>query len=288
MQSFNKQLLPALGVGLSFRAECAGDIIDHIDSFDFLEVIVETAFSGLLPDSFYTDVVGRVPVTAHGVGLSLGSLDEICVQKEHLALVAGEVERLKSPWFSEHLSFTKVQDVDAGQLLPLQRSKGMMHLVSQKIKSVAAMTSVPVLIENIAYYFDIPGDEMDEAEFVAGVAELADCGILLDVNNLYANSINHGFDATSFVDRLPESRVVEVHVAGGETIDDLYIDTHGHPVNQPVFELLEYVCRTKSPKAVVLEREKNIPSIDILVEEIESIKSIWEKANRHLSFKQRA
>ncbi|WDE02278.1 DUF692 domain-containing protein [Thalassomonas actiniarum] len=275
---FDKARLPMLGVGLSFRTEIAQEIVEQIDSFDFLELIVETAFAGILPDDFYEQVVGRVPVTAHGVSASLGSLDEARIDDGHLERVKAELARLRCPWFSEHLAFTKAQQVDAGQLLPLQRSQATVDFVAQKIRHMAEAVGIPVLIENIAYYFNIPGAEMDEAEFLTRVIEAADCGLLLDINNLYANCLNHGLDPMAFIDSLPADRVVEIHLAGGEEIEDVYIDTHGHAVNQAVFDLFAYACRTKAPKAVVLEREKNIPSIDELIEEIQAIKSVWQQS----------
>ncbi|MBE0420548.1 DUF692 domain-containing protein [Pseudoalteromonas nigrifaciens] len=274
---FDKQTLPTLGVGLSFRTEIAQEIINNIEAFDFFELIVETAFTGLLPENFYRDVVGNVPVISHGVTSSLGSLDETRVDSSHINKVKAELTRLRSPWFSEHLAFTKALNVDAGQLLPLQRSESIVTYVAKKIKHMASELGVPILIENLAYYFDIPGNEMDEADFLINVLEEADCGLLLDINNLYANCLNHDLDPVSFIERLPEKRVIEVHMAGGEIIDGVYIDTHGHAISPRVFELLDYVCRTKKPKAVVLEREKNIPSIDNLINEINAIKTIWNQ-----------
>lgn len=274
---FDKRQLPVLGVGLSFRTEMADAIYAHLEEFDFLEVIVDTAFWGLLHPDFYSRAVGRLPVVAHGVNASLGSLDEAKVDFAYLKQVRAEVARIGSPWLGEHLAFTKAAGVDAGQLLPLQRSRETIAAVAAKIRHMREAVGVPMLIENLAYYFEIPGAEMPEAEFVVGVLEEADCGLLLDVNNLYANSVNQDFDPFAFVDRIPAERVVEIHVAGGEEVEGLYIDSHGHPLNPDVLELLDYVCRTKRPNCVLLEREKNLPGIDEVVEEVRILKSIWAR-----------
>ncbi len=274
---FDKRKMPVLGVGLSFRTEMADAIYEHLEELDFLEVIVDTAFWGLLHPDFYSRAVGQLPVVAHGVNASLGSLDETRVDASYLEQVKAEVARIGSPWLGEHLAFTKAAGVDAGQLLPMQRSRETIAIVAAKIRHMRDAVGVPMLIENLAYYFEIPGAEMSEAEFVADVLEEADCGLLLDVNNLYANSVNQSFDPFAFIDRIPAERVVEIHVAGGEVVEGLYIDTHGHPLNLDVLELLDYVCRTKRPNAVLLEREKNIPGIAEIVEELRILKDIWAR-----------
>jgi uncharacterized protein (UPF0276 family) len=275
---FDKSRLPRLGVGLSFRTEMAEAIYGRLDEIDFLEVIVDTAFWGLLHPDFYARTGGRLPVVAHGVNASLGSLDRPRVEDSYLEQVATEVARLGSPWLGEHLAFTRADGVDAGQLLPLQRTEETIDFVAAKIRHMREAVGIPVLIENLAYYFEIPGAEMSEAEFVCGVLEAADCGLLLDVNNLYANGLNQDFDPIDFADRIPADRVVEIHVAGGEDVDGLYIDTHGHPVGEGVMALLEHVCRTKQPNAVVLEREKNLPEIGTVMDELVAIRAVWERS----------
>jgi uncharacterized protein len=277
MFGIDKTSLPTLGVGLSFRNEIAADLYDRLDELDLLEIIVDTAFSGILDERFYDRTKARLPVVGHGIDASLGSLGENRVDAAYVARVAAEVRRMESPWYSEHLAFTRAGGVDAAQLLPLQRTAETVAFVAAKLRDFGDALGVPLLIENIAYYFDLPGAEMDEAGFIVDIARAAGCGLLLDLNNLHANSLNHGFDAYTYLDALPADLVVEVHVAGGQYRDGLYIDTHGHPVSPEVCALLEEVCRTKRPKAVILEREKNLPPIDVLLAEVAMLKTIWAR-----------
>ena len=147
-----------------------------------------------------------------------------------------------------------------------------------KIRAARNYLGRPFLIENIAYYFKIPGNSMTEAQFILRVLELADCGMLLDVNNVYANCRNHGDDAYRFIEQMPAERVVELHLAGGQMRDDLYIDTHGHPVCAEVWGLLEYAVASKQPKAVILEREQNLTSIQATIAEVRQARAIWRAA----------
>jgi uncharacterized protein (UPF0276 family) len=185
-------------------------------------------------------------------------------------------------WFSEHLSFTQYRDVDTGQLQPVQFSEWNLRFLARKIRKMSRIFGRPVLIENSAYYYTIPGSTLGEAEFIARLLAEAQCGLLLDVNNLYANALNHNYDPHRFIDCMPTHAVVEIHVAGGEMRGGVYIDTHGHPVNDNVLELLEYAVTTKRPNGVVLEREKNFPPIGQILEEVRTLKEIWYRADRRL------
>jgi uncharacterized protein len=273
--ALDKSALPVLGVGLSFRNEIAHELYAHLDKIDFMEIIVDAAFSGVLDENFYDQVVSRVPVIAHGIDASLGSLELPYVDADYSQRVAAEIQRLQSPWYSEHLAFTRAGGIDAGQLLPVQRTRQMIDFLTPKLCAFGLVLQVPLLIENIAYYFDLPGAEMDEAEFLVEIARRTGCGLLLDLNNLHANCLNHKLDAFAYLDAIPAELVVEVHVAGGEFQEGIYIDTHGHPVNRQVCDLLEYVCRFKRPNSVVLEREKNLPPIEVLIDELAMLKEIW-------------
>jgi len=275
MMKVDKQRLTSLGVGLSFRPEIADQLYDCVEDVDCMEIILDTVLAGLIDQRFWTLVADRVPILGHGVELSIGSLGE--VNAAHIGSLAGMAAQMRCPWFSEHLAFTHSDDVEVGQLTPLQFTESNADFIARKIRVASEMLGVPLLIENIAYYFPIPGATMTECDFITRILDLAGCGMLLDVHNVYANSINHGYDARRFIDRLPAAAVVEIHVAGGAWKGDLYLDSHGHEVPPEVLDLVEYSVATKEPRAVILEREKNFPSTEALVAEVKELRKIWCK-----------
>jgi uncharacterized protein (UPF0276 family) len=275
MTRSTKQRLPSLGVGLSFRPEIAEQLYACVEEVDCMEVILDTALNGALDKKFWTQVAARVPMLGHGVEVSIGSLGEL--DTAHLGKLAEVARGMRCQWFSDHLAFTHSDDVEIGQLTPLQFTESNADFIARKIRAASEYFDVPFLIENIAYYFPIPGATMTEIDFILRILERAQCGLLLDVHNVYANSINHGYDPYQFIDRLPAAAVIEIHVAGGAWKGELYMDSHGHAVSSSVLELVDYAVATKSPRAVILEREKNFPTIDELIAEVRELRNIWRK-----------
>ena len=251
---------------MSFRADVADDIAARVDAFDFMEVIVEKSLAGLLDTPAFRLVADRVPLILHGVDASLGAIEPL--DEIHAFGVRKVIDQLDAPWFSEHLAFTRIGELNIGQLMPIELSLANARFVAAKVRRLATVVGRPILIENIAYYFKLPGSTLTELQFMLEVAELADCGMLLDINNLYANACNHREDAAAFVDALPPERVIEFHMAGGEQRGNLYIDTHAHAINHEVFALYDYAVQRLQPLAVVLEREGNLNHIDGLVAEV--------------------
>ena len=272
-----KEHLPTLGVGLSFRPEIAVGIYEHVHELDFMEVIVDNELGGALDAKFWDTVVPALPLLAHGVNTSVGSLEPL--DEAYLAKAANVARRLDCQWFSEHLAFTHCDDVEIGQLIPVQFSEENMAFIAGKIRAASRALGVPMLIENIAYYFTIPGSTLSEIDFILRILETARCGLLLDIHNLYANSINHDFDPYTFIDRVPAEAVVEIHVAGGAWYEGMYVDTHGHAISEEVLALVDYALATKQPRAIVLEREKNFPPMPLLLGEIRELRRLW---SRHL------
>jgi hypothetical protein len=279
MEFPGKDRLPRLGVGLSFRHEIATEIGEHLAEFDFLEVILDNALRGVLDERFWEGVARRRPVVGHGINSSLGSLEPL--DEGYLQRIGAMARQMQCQWFSDHLSFTRSNKLDVGQLMPVQFSEAMIAFMAGKIRSLGRQLGLPFLVENSAYYFRIPGSTLGEADFIVGLLQSAHCGLLLDVNNLYANAVNHDYDPYAFIDRLPAAAVVEIHVAGGERRGDLYVDTHGHPVTAEVLGLLDYAIATKQPNAIVLEREQNFPPMSELIDEIRAVRRLWQRHAVH-------
>jgi uncharacterized protein (UPF0276 family) len=186
------------------------------------------------------------------------------------------VESVRPPWYTDHLCFTRVPGYNLGQLTPLQFSEQSAELVVRNIRRVKERIACPLLLENIAYRFTVPGDDLSEAEFLSGVVEAADIGILLDLCNLYVNSANYGYDPYEFLERIPMDRVVQLHLAGGVKTNGLWSDTHSQPVPKEVFELMEWVLRRAPVRAALLERDSNFPSrFESLLEELAFARSLF-------------
>ena len=259
---------PHLGVGLGYRVAHHDDIVRHRDEIDFLEVISDQFL-------YATDekleamlaAASGLPLVSHSLALSVGtatSLDE-----NYVARNADFVQRINASWFSDHLSFTKVPEIDLGTLIPLWFTEEVVETVVKNIMTVkSALPDTLFLVENITYYFSMAKNEMSEAEFITRILELTGCGLLLDLENVYINSYNLKFDPYAFLDDLPLERVVQIHIAGHGAPADMILDTHDHPVSQEVWELLEYVVKRSPVRSILLERDDESPSFGGIMEEL--------------------
>ena len=201
----------------------------------------------------------RFPLVTHGVNLSVGSSDEL--NNDYLSALADLLNFIDAPWWSDHLCFTSIDGAYMHDLLPLPLSAEAVEHVSKRARQAQAAVGRPLLLENISYYMEMPGSALAETDFICQILAGADCGLLLDVNNVYVNAVNLKFDPYKFIDALPLERVVQIHVAGHSNNGELLIDTHGAPVIEPVFDLLEYVLARTEVKAIMLERDQNLSGI---------------------------
>jgi uncharacterized protein (UPF0276 family) len=276
--SFSKirESLPTLGIGLGLRRELADETIEHADQIDFLELVPENYMRlGGNARQLLDRVKGRFPLVTHGINLSVGSTDEL--NKDYLKALKSLLDEIDAPWWSDHLCFTSIDGVYMQDLLPLPFSKEAVHHISERVKRVQDYIERPFLLENISFYMYLPGNELQEADFMTQILEKSDCGLLLDVNNVYVNATNLKFDAIQFLDAIPMERTVQMHIAGHKRGKQCLIDTHGAPVIQPVYELLECVLKKVPVKAVMLERDQNFPEFHEILDELSLIRSIAEK-----------
>jgi uncharacterized protein (UPF0276 family) len=276
-----KKDLPVIGVGLGLRRELAEVTLANSETIDWLEFVPENYMGlGGLAKERLAATASRFPLVSHGVNLSIGSTDEL--NPEYLRLLKEVLDRTDSPWWSDHLCFTSVQGTYMHDLLPLPFTREAVRHIAERIKRVQDFTERPFLIENISFYMNMPGAEMTDAQFMAEILETADCGLLLDVNNVYVNSLNHKFDPYEYLKQIPLDRTVQMHVAGHKRIGEYVIDTHGAALIEPVYELLEYVLSQTTVHGVLLERDQNFPDFDELLNEIRTIKSIAAKVQPQL------
>ena len=270
---------PVNGVGLGLRRPMLDALMAEPPAgVDFMEVAPENwiGAGGQLGRKFawFTE---RFPFVAHGLSLSVGGpapLDEA-----FLARVRQFLDRHEVRAYTEHLSYTG-DDGHLYDLLPIPFTGEAVRYVAARIRRAAEIVERPIAMENVSYYA-APGSELDEIQFINAVLEEADCGLLLDVNNVYVNAINHGYDPEAFIAALPAQRIVYVHIAGHYVeAEDLRVDTHGADVSDPVWQLLDSTYARFGVLPTLLERDFNIPPWPELQRELALIRGLQEKHRR--------
>ena len=221
------------------------------------------------------------PLVSHGVSLSLGSIDPL--NERYLQELKELFTWVNPPWFSDHLCFSSVDNQYFHDLIPLPRTAETVQHVVSRIKQVQDIFQKPFLIENLTQILQCPLDSLTEAEFYTDVLEKADCGLLLDVNNVYVNSQNHNINPMAFLDNIPLVRVVQIHIAGHSQNcehQDVLIDTHGAPVADPVWDLLAWVLKRSNPCAILLERDQSFPPFQELLSELDRTRMLWTNSQK--------
>jgi hypothetical protein len=222
--------------------------------------------------------MAKWPFATHGLTMCFGRAEPF--EDRYLRNLRAFLADLGAPWHSDHLCFADVDGVFAHDLLPLPFNEDAAKLYARRIvEARAAIDCENLAFENVSYYAESPDSEMDEVSFCLEVLERADCKMLLDVNNVYVNSRNLGFDPRKWIDRIPTERVVQIHVAGHLVRDDGFrIDTHGEDVADDVYDLLEYTLTRIGPKPVLLERDGNFIPLDELLEQVRRLDAIYQRA----------
>ena len=271
----NEQHYPVHGAGLGLRRPIADKLMqDPPDDVDFMEVAPENWIhvGGLLAKKlrFFTE---RYPFLIHGLSLSIGSpapLDEQLV-RDIKAFMAEHGIRM----YSEHLSYCG-DDGHLYDLMPIPFTDDAVSYVAERVRRVQDILEQRIALENVSYY--APTDtSMSEDDFTLAVLEEADCDLMLDINNIVVNSINHGYDASAFLRRMPAKRIRYFHIAGHYVeAEDLRIDTHGAPVDAQAWSLLAEAYEKFGPVPTLLERDFNFPPIEELLDEVRRIKSLQE------------
>ncbi len=261
------------GVGINFHHHFAGDILRNIDQIDFIEVFTEKFFIKE-NDETLSKILENIPLVLHGLDLSIGSTGPLKI--EYLDNLRSLLAGINFEWFSDHISLTHENNFEVGHLMPVQFSEENVSKISIKAKEVASLTDRPFLLENITYYYPIPGQSMAEESFISSILESADCGMLLDVNNLYINSKNHGYDPIKFLSKIPVDRVVEIHIAGGSFKHGMLVDTHANSVSTEVWDLFDEVCNRVPFNGVIIERDSNLDRLEDLIDEVNIAKKIMK------------
>jgi len=262
-----------LGFGLGLRAQHYDEILNGNPQIDWFEVISENyMIPGGQPLRMLDRIRARYPVVMHGVSLSIGSTDP--VDSDYLAAVKALAARIEPHWISDHLCWTGIDGRNLHDLLPLPYTEEALQLVVARVGQVQDVLGRQLLLENVSSYLTYRASEMSEWEFLREVAVRADCAILLDINNIYVSSINHGFDALAYLRAMPKDRVRQFHLAGHSDLRGHLIDTHDHPIVEPVWNLYRAAVRQFGAVPTMIERDDNIPALSELVAELQIARDI--------------
>jgi uncharacterized protein (UPF0276 family) len=261
------------GFGLGLRPEHYRDFIDRRPAVDWLEVISENYMVAGGKPLHHLDTIRRDhPMVMHGVSLSIGGTDPLDL--DYLRELKALADRIQPGWISDHLCWTGVDHRNLHDLLPLPYTEAALRHLSDRVSQVQDRLGRRLVLENVSSYVSFAADEMSEAEFIVELLKRADCQLLLDVNNVYVSSVNHGFDARAFIDAMPADRVVQIHLAGHQNHGDHLIDTHDAPVCEAVWSLYRYTVQRLGAVPTMIERDDHIPPLDELIAELAQARSI--------------
>jgi len=265
------------GFGLGLRTEHYAAFAEPQPGIDWLEVISENY---LVPGGKPLHHLDRIrrdhPMVMHGVSMSIGSTDPLDLA--YLRDLKALADRIEPAWISDHLCWTGVDQHNLHDLLPLPYTEAALRHVVERVQQVQELLGRRLLLENVSSYVSFAGDEMSEWEFIAELAQRADCELLLDVNNVYVSSVNHGFDARAFIDAMPRERVRQIHLAGHEDHGHYLVDTHDHPVCEAVWQLYGYTVQRLGAVPTMIERDDHIPPLAELLAELDQARAVQARA----------
>ncbi|MGM9515409.1 MNIO family bufferin maturase [Roseateles sp. DB2] len=278
---------PVEGFGLGLRVEHYQALCEPLDPAlrpQWLEIISENYLvPGGKPLHHLERLRRDYPVVMHGVSLSIGSADPL--DRSYLHALRALADRIEPGWVSDHLCWGGVDHRRLHDLLPLPYTEATLRHLLPRIDEVQTLLGRPLVLENVSSYVRYAQDEMGEAAFIAELLRRSGAMLLLDVNNVYVSSRNHGFDARAFIDALPADRIRQIHLAGHEDQGDLLIDTHDHPVCDAVWQLYAYTLQRLGPLPTMIERDDHIPPLPELLQELDLARQLarrvlagWQEA----------
>lgn len=271
-----RKQIPPLGAGLGYRDAYQTDVYRFREAIDFLEIIADHFFDPVPLRARQLDLLqAHFTLIPHGLGLSLGSAEGL--DEDYLKRFANLVERIEPPYWSEHLAFTKAAGIDIGHLTPLPKTRQTLTVLRDNIRRACDRIQRPLILENITETIRFPHEQLGAAEFFTEVTEQNDCGLLLDVTNLYINSVNHRFDPLKVLWKLPPERIVQLHFVGGHWEDGQLLDSHSAATPEEIWQLLDEVLKFAPVKGVLLERDEKLPPLPELVGELERARRSWSE-----------
>ena len=255
--------LPDLGIGVGLRTVHFGHILSRRPAVDWFEVLSENFMDTRGRPLWVLDQVAeRYPIALHGVSMSIGGTDPL--DREYLRKLKALAERTRAHWVSDHLCWTGVAGRNVHDLLPMPYTEEALRHTASRVRQVSEILERPLVLENPSSYVEFAVSSMTEWEFLSRLGEEADCGLLLDVNNVYVSSFNHGFDPRVYIDNVPADRVVQYHVAGHTNKGTHILDTHSDHAVAEVWELFRRSCRRTGNVSTLYEWDEDIPDFEVL------------------------
>jgi uncharacterized protein len=266
-----------LGIGVGLRVPHYPHILENKPKIDWFEIISENYMvGGGRPLNVLEEILDSYPVVQHGVSLYFGSTDPY--DPEHLKQLKKLTKRTKAPFVSDHLCWGSVDGNYTHDLLPIPYTSEAAKNTAKRVRQVQEFLEVPVCVENVSSYAEFNLSTMTEWEFLSEVAELADCGILLDVNNVFVSSVNHEFDPHEYLHNIPHNRVGQIHIAGHTRYETHLLDTHDAPVCDDVWKLYAALVKLIGPTNTLLEWDAHIPSFEEVHREALKARKFIDKA----------
>jgi hypothetical protein len=256
-----------LGLGVGLRSVHFPYILENRPAVDWFEIISENFMDSFGRARYVLEQIAeRYPVVMHGVSLSIGSTDPL--DFDYLSKLKALAKAVKPGWISDHLCWTGVLGTNAHDLLPIPLNENTLAHVVERVKTVQDFLERPLVLENPSSYVTFAGSTLSEWEFISRMAAEADCGLLLDVNNVHVSSVNHDFDPFEYVRSVPHERIVQVHLAGHSNCRTHLIDTHDNHVIDPVWELYRLAHQKTGGVSTLLEWDARIPPFPVVHAEV--------------------
>jgi hypothetical protein len=256
-----------LGLGVGLRTAHFAHVLEHFPAVDWFEIISENFIDSQGRPRYVLDQIAeRYPVVMHGVSLSIGSTDPL--DFDYLARLKRLADAIGPRWISDHLCWTGVLGLNAHDLLPLPLNEETLAHVVARVRTVQDFLERPLVLENPSSYVTFAASTISEWEFLRRMADEADCGLLLDVNNVYVSSVNHDFDPVEYIERVPHERIVQCHLAGHANCETHLIDTHDNHVIDPVWRLYRRAHALTGGISTLLEWDARIPEFPVVHAEV--------------------
>lgn len=265
-----------LGIGVGLRSENYTEILEQWPLVDWFEATTENYLdTGGRPIHVLEKIRERYPVALHGVSMSIGSTDPL--DQDYLQKLKELIQRIQPIMVSDHLCWTGVDGHNLHDLLPLPQNEETVTYVANRIRQVQEILERKIFIENVSSYMTYKHSSLSEWEFLSAVAQKADCGILLDINNIYVSAFNHKFDPTEYIQHIPRERIGYFHMAGHENKGTYLFDTHEGPIIEPVWDLYRHAVERFGTVSTLIEWDKNTPKFSALLQECDRAKKICEE-----------
>ncbi|MEO4048468.1 DUF692 domain-containing protein [Pseudomonas sp. CAU 1711] len=266
-----------LGHGLGLRSDYYQEILDRRPAVDWFEIISENYLVDGGKALYYLDAIAEhYPLVMHGVSLSIGGPHAL--DRDYLQRLKRLIDRVRPAWVSDHLCWTRGSAHQLHDLLPLPYNEESLTYLTDRVRQVQDILERPLVLENLSSYVLPSSSTLSEWDFLAALSGESGCQLLLDVNNVYVSSRNHGFDPWEFICALPPERIRQLHLAGHSDYGDYVIDTHDHPVADPVWQLYQRTLERLGPVSTLLERDDHMPPLDELLDELKHARQLAARA----------